>query len=232
MARGNHDREQRAEKGKIRVLFIELEGNDQTLQDGLRTVAQMLPRPVEVKVSPKLVQNSSASTAPNARPAEPDLFNQEVVTPEVVQTVEGDQPDAGESNTPRRKRGEGANRDRNAGLAIVKALNLHPDGKESLKTFVAKKKPKSQEEHIAVYIFYLKSVIEEPAVGFDHIFTCFKETGVRMPGDLPQTCRNAASKKGWIDTADANDLKQTTRGYNLVEKDLPRAGGGGNDEGK
>jgi hypothetical protein len=232
MARGNNDREQGTEKGKIRVFFAEVEGSNQTLQDVLRTVSHMLPRPVEVKVPPKLVQNGAAGAAPNARPAEPDLFNQDAVAPEVIDAIEMEQPEAGDSNAPRRKRGVGANRDRNAGLAIVKALNLHPDGKESLKDFVAKKKPKTQEEHIAVYIYYLKNVIGEPNVGFSHIFTCFKETGERMPGDLPQTCRNAASKKGWLDTSDANDLKRTTRGDNLVEKDLPRAGGAGGDEGK
>lgn len=232
MARGNNDREQSTEKGKIRVFFAEVEGSNQTLQDVLRTLSHMLPRPVEVKVPPKLVQNGAAGTAPHARPAEPDLFNQDAATPEVIDADESEQADSGEANAPRRKRGEGVNRDRNAGLAIVKTLNLQPDGKESLKDFVAKKKPKTQEEHIAVYIYYLKNVIEEPNVGFSHIFTCFKETGERMPGDLPQTCRNAASKKGWIDTAEANDLKRTTRGDNLVEKDLPRASGGGDDEGK
>jgi hypothetical protein len=97
---------------------------------------------------------------------------------------------------------------------------------------VTTKKPKTQEEHIAVYIYYLKNVLEEANVGFSHIFTCFKETKAKMPLDLPQTCRNAASNKGWIDTSDANDLKRTTRGDNLVEKDLPRAGGAADDGAK
>jgi hypothetical protein len=229
MARGNNDREQGPEKGKIRVFFAEVEGSNQTLQDVLRTVSHMLPRPVQVQVPPKLVQNGTASSA---RPPEPDLFNQGAAAPEVIESAGVEQSDAGSNGTTRRKRGEGANRDKNAGLAIVKSLNLQPDGKESLKDFVAKKKPKSQEEHVAVYIYYLKNVLEEANVGFAHIFTCFKETGERMPGDLPQTCRNAASKKGWLDTANANDLKRTTRGDNLVEKDLPRGSAGGDSEGK
>lgn len=232
MARGNSDREQGTEKGKIRFIIAEVEGNNQTLQDLVRTMAPMLARPVQVQVPPKLVQNGAAGSVPSARPAEPDLFNPEPAAPEVIETDEVEQPDAGSNGATRRKRGEGANRDKNAGLSIVKSLDLQPDGKESLKDFVAKKKPKTQEEHVAVYIYYLKNVLDEANIGFAHIYTCFKETGERMPGDLPQTCRNAASKKGWIDTADANDLKRTTRGDNLVEKDLPRASGAGDSEGK
>jgi hypothetical protein len=232
MAKGNSDREQGAEKGKVRVFFAEVEGSNQTLQDVLRTVSQMLPRAVEVKIPSKLVQNGAVGAAPSARPAEPDHFNQDAAAPEVIDAEEVEQSDAGSTGTTRRPRGEGPKKDKNAGLSIVKSLNLQPNGKESLKDFVTKKKPKTQEEHVAVYIYYLKNVLDETNVGFNHIFTCFKESGERMPGDLPQTCRNAASKKGWIDTADANDLKRTTRGDNLVEKDLPRAGGGGDDEGK
>lgn len=232
MARSNNDREQGTEKGKIRFIIAEVEGNNQTLQDLVRTMAPMLSRPVQVQVPPKLVQNGAASATPNARPAEPDLFNQEAAAPEVIDAGQVGQAEAVDSPQARRPRGEGPKKDKNAGLAIIKSLNLQPEGKESLKDFVAKKKPKTQEEHVAVYIYYLKNVLEEANVGFSHIFTCFKETGERMPGDLPQTCRNAASKKGWIDTADANDLKRTTRGDNLVEKDLPRAGGAGDSEGK
>ncbi len=230
MARSNIDRDQGTEKGKIRVLYIELEGNNQTLQDGLRTVSQMLPRPVQVQVPSKLIP-SSAGASPSTKP-DPGLFNQDPVVPEEVDEVEVEKSGADEPSNTRKKRGEGANRDRNAGLAIVKSLNLQPSDKESLKDFVARKRPKTQEEHIAVYIYYLKHLLEEPNIGFDHIYTCFRETGERVPGNLPQTCRNAASRGGWIDTADANDLKRTTRGDNLVEKDLPRSNSSSDSEGK
>ncbi len=69
----------------------------------------------------------------------------------------------------------------------------------------------------------LKNTVEVQKIGLNHVFSCFKETGERLPLALPQTCRNAANAKGWLDTADQNDLKITTQGTNLVEKDLPRS---------
>jgi hypothetical protein len=231
MAKRN-DADNGTDKGGMRILYVELNGSNASLQEGLRTLVAAMNKPVQVAPAPRrLVANQNVPT-PAAQEAEADLFNQEQAAVESPDVEVGEPAGPTQNGAPRRKRGEGLNRDKNAGLAIVKSLNLHPDGKESLKDFVAQKKPKTQEEHVAVYIYYLKNVLEEANVGFSHIYTCFKETGERMPGDLPQTCRNAASKKGWIDTADANDLKRTTRGDNLVAKDLPRAANGGDDGAK
>lgn len=229
MAKRASEQDGGTDRGGMRILYVELNGSNSSLQEGLRTLVAAMNKPVQV-VAPaprRFVANQNSASAGADEPA-PDLFNLErgAADGAAVETAE-QTAEPIQNSGARRKRGEGANRDKNAGLSIVKSLNLQPDEKESLKDFVAKKKPKTQEEHVAVYIYYLKNILDEANVGFDHIYTCFKETGERMPGDLPQTCRNAASKKGWIDTADANDLKRTTRGDNLVEKDLPAVAAGG-----
>ncbi|HEX4055352.1 MAG TPA: hypothetical protein VHX86_13895 [Tepidisphaeraceae bacterium] len=227
--RGNEQTPPRSNSNlRVRWVEVELNGSDATIEEALRTVERMRRPVIEPPPMPKrIVSTTTPANGENAAPQDPTLFDSEGQG----QTEGGGAEPTPDSNgdnragteAQRKKRGEGVNRDRNAGLAIVKSLNLQPDGKESLKGFVAQKKPKTQEEHIAVYLYYLTKVLEAEKVGFSHIYTCFKETGERMPGDLPQTCRNAASKKGWIDTSDADDLKGTTRGDNLVEKDLPRA---------
>jgi len=217
--------------GNLEIVIVRLKGNNTTLQEAIRTVSNMgyrqggSSRPSTPTLPAKPTPALPASENGQEDSGDDLLFEPVVDMP----TSDDGAPRTDQSPPSRRKRGEGENRDKNAGLTIVKTLNLQPDGKESLKDFVAKKKPKSQEEHVAVYIYYLKNVLQEPNVGYSHIYTCFKETGERMPGDLPQTCRNAASKKGWLDTADANDLKRTTRGDNLVDKDLPRAGANGDN---
>lgn len=229
MAKRVVEQDSGADKGGMEVLYIKVNGSNATLQQGMRTLVEAMNKPLQVAppAPRRLVANQNAAVAA-AQEQEPDLFNQEPSAVEATESEAIEQSEPSQNVTTRRKRGEGLNRDRNARLTIVKSLNLHPGGKESLKDFVSKKQPKTQEEHIAVYIYYLKNVLDEANVGFNHIFTCFKETGERMPGDLSQTCRNAA-KKGWIDTADVNDLKRTTRGDNLVEKDIPRAPAAGDD---
>ncbi len=228
MARGNNERECGTEKGKIRVLFIELEGNNQTLQDGLRTVSQMLPRAVEVKVPPKLVQNGAAATASSARPGEPDLFNQDAVAPEVIDPEEVEQPDAGAASSTRKKRGEGTKTERNAGITPVADLNFVPRDKVALKTFFAEKAPANDMEQILVVGYYLKQTLELATFGPGHIFTGFKHVNKPIPVDLRQTMRNmrpmAGTKhgKGWLSFTDVESVRLTTEGENVVEHELPR----------
>jgi hypothetical protein len=230
MARGNNDREQGTEKGKIRVLFIELEGNNQTLQDGLRTVSQMLPRAVEVKIPPKLVQNGIAAAASNARPAEPDLFNQESAAPEVIDPEEVEQPDAGAAGSTRKKRGEGTKTERNAGISPVADLDFVPKDKPALKAFFAEKAPATDMEQVLVVGYYLKQTLGLATFGPGHIFAGFKHVNKPIPVDLRQTMRNmkpmvgTRQGKGWLNFTEVESARLTTEGENVVEHELPRKG--------
>lgn len=220
MTRRSKEPEQTPDRSKIEVFYAKAEGTTQSLQDLMRALTSAIGRPLDVQVSRKLLQNNSPAAPAKTAPPEPTLFDEDGarVTDEGVSN--GEAPTESSSPTPRRKRGEGAKRDRNAGLSIVKSLNLRPQGKDSLKEFVAAKKPQKQIEHIAVYVYYLRRILDEANVGFSHLFTCFKEVGERVPEDLPQTCRNVASQKGWIDTSNQDELKITTRGENFVEHEL------------
>ena len=228
MARGNNDREQGTEKGKIRVLFIELEGNNQTLQDGLRTVSQMLPRAVEVKMLPKLVQNGVAAPASNARPAEPDLFNQDAAAAGVIDPEEVEQPDAGAASSTRKKRGEGTKTDRNAGINPVTDLNFVPNDKPALKAFFAEKAPASDMEQVLVLAYYIQDTLGITAFGPGHILTAFKHVGKPIPVALRQTIRNVKKSKVWLTFTDIDSVRVTTEGENFVKHELPRNGSNGN----
>lgn len=230
MARGNNDRDQGTEKGKVRVFFAEVEGSNQTLQDVLRTVSQMLPRAVEVKLPPKLVQNGAAAAVPNARPAEPDLFNQEAATSEVVDAVESDQPDMGAPIAARKKRGEGTKTERNAGISPVADLNFVPKDKVALKVFFAEKAPVTDMEQVLVIGYYLKQTLGVSTFGPGHIFAGFKHVNKPIPVDLRQTMRNmkpmvgTKQGKGWLNFTDVEAARLTTEGENVVEHELPRNG--------
>jgi hypothetical protein len=225
MARRLNEQDQGSEKGKIRFIIAEVEGNNQTLQDLVRTFAPLLAKPVQIQLPSKRSVTPQDAGAAHKVAEESTLFSEDDPSVVDADSLPAQQPSESTNGTSRRKRGEGVTRDRNSGLSIVKSLNLRPDDKDSLKDFVAAKKPQSQMEHIAVYVYYMKQILEEPAVGLSHVFTCFDEVSERLPEDLPQTCRNIASKKGWIDTADQDDLKIATRGLNFVQKDLPRSSG-------
>lgn len=232
MARGNSDREQGTEKGKVRVFFAEVEGSNQTLQDVLRTMSHMLPRAVEVKVPPKLVQNGASGAATNARPSEPDLFNQDTAAREVIDAEQAEQPDGGAPTNARKKRGEGTNTERNAGISPVADLNFVPRDKPALKAFFGEKAPATDMEQVLVLGYYLKHTLDVATFGPGHILAGFKHVNKPIPVDLRQTMRNmkpmVGSKqgKGWLNFTDVEAARLTTEGENVVEHELPRKGNG------
>ena len=107
--------------------------------------------------------------------------------------------------------------------SIVKNLNLKPDGEESFKEFADSKKPSTNMEKCVVSVHYLANILQETQVDTNHVYTCFKEQGWRIPSDLNHSLRETASEKGWLDPSNMSKIKLTPHGENLIEHDLPKA---------
>lgn len=107
-------------------------------------------------------------------------------------------------------------------ISLVKDLDLNPDGKKSFRSFAQEKAPKSGFEKCVVAIYYLHDELGLDGVTSDHVFTCFKDAGWRVPSDLYNVLVATSSRKGWLDTSDMMNIKVTHRGENLIEQDLPR----------
>jgi hypothetical protein len=105
---------------------------------------------------------------------------------------------------------------------IIKDLNLTPNGKQSFKSFVEEKQPKSNQEKCTVTVYYLRNELELENVSTNHIFTCYKSIGNWRVTDIYNIVALTASRKGWLDTSDMNNIKLTPHGENLVKFDLPK----------
>lgn len=116
-----------------------------------------------------------------------------------------------------------AKRKVNAPLSMVKDLNLKPKGKKSLDDFVEGKKPNSIYEKCTVAAYYLKHELGLAAVSANHVFTCFKHMKWRVPADLLNSLAYTASRFGWLNTNDRENISVSTMGENLIEHDLPRS---------
>ena len=109
---------------------------------------------------------------------------------------------------------------------VVRNLNLKPKGQASLRDFVKKKQPKDNQERSALFVYYLGKVAGIDAITCDHVYTCYKDiSGLRVPADLPAQLCVVASRKGWIDTRDMENIRITVPGENFVEHDLPHEKG-------
>lgn len=104
--------------------------------------------------------------------------------------------------------------------SIVTDLNLRPKNGHSLQRMIETKAPKTNEQHFAVMIYYLQRQLSVKNITVDHIYTCFKDIGKKVPSRLATVLSNTAHKKGWF-LSPAEGLSLTTHGENFVEHDLP-----------
>jgi len=206
-----------SEGGRVRLLFVEMEGNDDTLQASIKAFTQAMSKTTVVR---RLAADGGAPPVDG----DDDMLETGDDDADVVD-VEAGSDDATNSPEPRRRRGEGPKRDRNTGIKLNPELDLSPDGTTSLASFVEAKGPGSQQAEIAVFVYWLKETAGLSKATLDDVFTCFKKTGRKLPKDLRQSIRNAEKTQGWV-TGDLQDLQISTSGQNYVGHDLPISSGG------
>jgi hypothetical protein len=148
----------------------------------------------------------------------------------VQQQAAASDPDGGVTRTksPRRKRRTGKDADGaksrrviSVQPKVVKDLDLRPKGKKSFAEFASDKNPTSNHDRTAVALYYLANEANINPVTRDHVFTAYREMGWKIPTDFANSLQQTATKKRFLDTSDAEDLRLLTPGLNRVEHDLP-----------
>ena len=138
---------------------------------------------------------------------------------------------SGETATSTRKRtstrkkanGEGAAVPRRAGgPKQLRDLDLTPPGKVSFVDFVNEKQPKTNHDRNVVSVYYCDRILEVGAVTDDHVYTCYRDMGWRLPSpNLNNGLSLTSSRKRFIDTSDNKNITLTSKGLNYIEHDLP-----------
>lgn len=108
--------------------------------------------------------------------------------------------------------------------SLLKDLDLTSSGgKDSLRDFYNKYETTSNLERNLVFVYYLQNIREIESITINHIFTCYRNIpDLKAPGHLKQSVIDAASKKGWLDTSDMEDITVPISGINHLEHDLPK----------
>lgn len=107
-------------------------------------------------------------------------------------------------------------------LTLVNTINFHPKDAENLKDFYSKLDTKSNFEKNLVFVYYLKEVLKLSDIGVNHIYTCYKHVGERVPGNLYQSLLDTNKHKAWIDTSNLSQISVAVPGENYFEHDLKR----------
>ena len=82
---------------------------------------------------------------------------------------------------------------------------------------------KSNFERNLIFTYYLKQVIGVDKVNLDHIFTCYRNVGQKIPKALEQSMRDTAKDRGWVDIDDLESIDVPVGGINHIEHDMAKA---------
>lgn len=138
-----------------------------------------------------------------------------------AEVKEDNPPPAAKKKAKVAKKKTKATKKSKATYKLVKDINLRPSGKTPAADFVSEKNPANMKQKCVVALYWALNVLQLEQAGIDHIYTVFKGVQWPLPGDLPNMLHQAGSA-GWLDTSDAEDIKITPMGENVVEHDLPK----------
>ena len=109
--------------------------------------------------------------------------------------------------------------------SIAKDLDLSGGGKvQSLKDFFGQYKVSSNFERNLIFVYYLQHKLKIKGITLDHIFTCYRDVGVKVPAALQQSLWDTTNRKGWLDTSSSENIRVTVPGMNFIEHDMSKSG--------
>lgn len=201
-------------RSKVRIFYAEIDGNDDAvdaLVQAFSRATQPQVRVVKVLSGPSL--GGEQVVHESSSPMD-DLAGEQLVDDEDLDT----------SELPPSRQRDGHQKSRKKPVyQFVSGLNFRPPGGKHLKDFYSAKAPPTSQEQITVLIYYLQKILECTGITSNHIYSAYKDVGVRTPTDIGKIVRNTSSRKGWIDSSDGANLRVTVSGENFVEHDLPKA---------
>ena len=215
MAKKSHEIGSNSDKAKVRVFFAELEGNNDSVQEALRTMVSAMGRPVRI-VSEQRVGSKTTTLLEDSTVEEDDESL-------VEENETGETFDNSDGPATRAPRGSGKKVDRNAGLQLVPNLNFRIEGETPFKQFATEKNTKNDQELVLVALYYMQHIMTLPKIGPSHLLTAFKDVNKPIPSDLRQTIRNAKNKRIWLNYSDIEDIKTTTQGDNAVLHEIGKS---------
>lgn len=147
--------------------------------------------------------------------------------PAATQTLDNPpQPKKAKAKSPSTANNSGAKAKSKKAPELLKNLDLSGDGdKPSLKDFYARYDHRSNYERNLIFTYYLKEELDTEKVTLDHIFTCYRSVGQKLPKALEQGMRDTAKDKAWVDIDNLDDIKVPVAGMNHIEHDLAKSKG-------
>lgn len=135
---------------------------------------------------------------------------------EVLPPVTEDQSNsADDAVAPRRRRSRSGVKKT---FTVLRGLNFAPEGQPSFDAFVTETSPKNNDEKCLVACYYLSEMMGVAEVGIGHILAAYQAAEWSPPAHPDTALRAAASRTGWLDTADTKAIKVVWKGASQISK--------------
>jgi hypothetical protein len=105
--------------------------------------------------------------------------------------------------------------------SMLADLNLRTSEGKSLEDYYNSFVITTNMERNITILYYLKKILEIENVGPNHIYTCYKKVGVKIP-NIYQGLIDTKNRKGWIETHNMEDLQVSVSGENYIEHEAPK----------
>ena len=152
------------DKGRIRILYLEMEGANDTLVSGIRDITNVLGRTHPQQRQPQALPNNADSAKENIQPSL--NFDGEVVEAEEVH--EAPKTKAKRSSYP-----------------VPQVLDIDlKDGEVSLEQFCQRKNPTSNTQKYLVIATWFKEYRSIKFISTNHIYTAYRALGWSPAKDL------------------------------------------------
>lgn len=107
---------------------------------------------------------------------------------------------------------------------LIKDLDLSGgDDKPSLREFYGRYSPKIYQEKNLIFCYYLQNVINHTPITVNHVFTCYRNIGIKTSKALHQSLLDTSHHKGWLDTSSMDNITVPVAGLNYMEHDMAKA---------
>ena len=98
-------------------------------------------------------------------------------------------------------------------------LDLEPANAESLKDFMSRHHYKESSPQLCVlFVYYLKQIRKFQKVDQNHIYSCYRHMGVKLPKNIYHALADTISKNKWL--MNISNLNLTSEGLNVVEHNM------------
>ncbi len=200
------------DKGKVRIRFmeVELEGNNETLLEGIRNITSAMPQTVVVNAK------QVPARAPTKAIASGPAFSPEHQEEETDVAQEAEANEIAEERPTVEKESRRARGPRPAGKIPPLAENLNIDGDPMpLRQFCLALKPLEElsdlDKTVAVAM-WLKEHRQIDEVGASELYTCYKFMDWAPPIDPTSPMRNLKNKTQKMDISSPGKYRLTTLG--------------------